>query len=42
MRLVVFLVAALDTFVAYAPQLEDAILPQAEDVARAITELYSY
>jgi 2-oxoisovalerate dehydrogenase E1 component len=35
-------VAALDTFVAYAPQLEDAILPQAEDVARAITELYSY
>src|SRR3989440_73166 len=35
-------VAALDTFVAYAPQLEDAILPQAEDVYRAITELYSY
>jgi 2-oxoisovalerate dehydrogenase E1 component len=35
-------VAALDTFVAYAPQLEDAILPQAEDVARTITELYSY
>src|SRR5215210_4164538 len=35
-------VAALDTFVAYAPQLEDAILPQAADVARAITELYSY
>jgi 2-oxoisovalerate dehydrogenase E1 component len=35
-------VAALDTFVAYAPQLEDAILPQVEDVARAITELYSY
>ena len=35
-------VAALDTFVAYAPQLEDAILPQADDVARAITELYSY
>ena len=31
-------VAALDTFVAYAPQLEDAILPQVEDVARAITE----
>ncbi|HEV2764570.1 MAG TPA: dehydrogenase E1 component subunit alpha/beta [Pyrinomonadaceae bacterium] len=35
-------VAALDTFVAYAPQVEDAILPQVEDVARAITELYSY
>ncbi|PYS84564.1 MAG: dehydrogenase [Acidobacteria bacterium] len=35
-------VAALDTFVAYAPQLEDAILPQVEDVYRAITELYSY
>ncbi|HST54197.1 MAG TPA: dehydrogenase E1 component subunit alpha/beta [Pyrinomonadaceae bacterium] len=35
-------VAALDTFVAYAPQLEDAILPQAEDVYRAITELYAY
>jgi 2-oxoisovalerate dehydrogenase E1 component len=35
-------VAALDTFVAYAPQLEDTILPQADDVARAITELYSY
>jgi 2-oxoisovalerate dehydrogenase E1 component len=35
-------VAALDTFVAYAPQLEDAILPQVEDVVRAITELYSY
>ncbi|MCA1634586.1 MAG: dehydrogenase E1 component subunit alpha/beta [Acidobacteria bacterium] len=35
-------VAALDTFVAYAPRLEDHILPQVEDVARAITELYSY
>jgi 2-oxoisovalerate dehydrogenase E1 component len=35
-------VAALDTFVAYAPQLEDAILPQVEDVYRAITELYAY
>ena len=29
-------VAALDTFVAYAPQLEDAILPQVADVAKAI------
>ncbi|HYY94785.1 MAG TPA: alpha-ketoacid dehydrogenase subunit beta, partial [Pyrinomonadaceae bacterium] len=35
-------VAALDAFVAYAPQLEDAILPQVEDVYRAITELYGY
>jgi 2-oxoisovalerate dehydrogenase E1 component len=35
-------VAALDTFVAYAPQLEDAILPQTDDVYRAITELYGY
>jgi 2-oxoisovalerate dehydrogenase E1 component len=35
-------VAALDTFVAYAPQLEDAILPQVEDVAKAITALDSY
>ncbi|MBA3806056.1 MAG: dehydrogenase, partial [Acidobacteria bacterium] len=35
-------VAALDTFVAYAPQLEDAILPQADDVLKAITELNGY
>ena len=35
-------VCALDTFVAYAPQLEDAILPQAADVAKAILELSSY
>ena len=35
-------VAALDTFVAYAPQLEDAILPQVDDVFRAITELCAY
>ena len=35
-------VAALDTFVAYAPQLEDAILPQAADVLQAITELKAY
>ena len=35
-------VAALDTFVAYAPQLEDAILPQVADVLQAITELHSY
>jgi 2-oxoisovalerate dehydrogenase E1 component len=35
-------VAALDTFVAYAPQLEDAILPQAANVLKAIIELQSY
>ena len=35
-------VAALDTFVAYAPQLEDAILPQVTDVFEAITELHGY
>jgi 2-oxoisovalerate dehydrogenase E1 component len=35
-------VAALDTWVAYAPQLERAILPEAEDVARAIEELREY
>jgi len=35
-------VCALDTFVAYAPQLEDAILPQVTDVAKAIAELHSY
>src|SRR5207245_1535662 len=35
-------VAALDTFVAYAPQLEDAILPQAADVLAVITALHGY
>lgn len=35
-------VAAMDTFVAYAPQLEDVILPQVADVAQAINELHSY
>jgi 2-oxoisovalerate dehydrogenase E1 component len=35
-------VAALDTFVGYAPQLEDAILPQAADVLKAITEAHNY
>jgi 2-oxoisovalerate dehydrogenase E1 component len=35
-------VCALDTFVGYAPQLEDAILPQASDVAKAIAELKAY
>ncbi|MFQ5747424.1 MAG: thiamine pyrophosphate-dependent enzyme [Gemmatimonadota bacterium] len=32
-------VAATDTFVGYAPQLENAILPQVEDLAEAMTEL---
>src|SRR6266550_6102199 len=35
-------VAALDTFVGYAPQLEEAILPQANDVLSAITQVHSY
>jgi 2-oxoisovalerate dehydrogenase E1 component len=35
-------VAALDCFVAYAPDLEDAILPQTEDVLQAITEIAAY
>src|SRR5215208_6541701 len=35
-------VCALDTFVAYAPQVEDAILPQVSDVASAIAELKAY
>lgn len=35
-------VCALDTFVGYAPQLEDAILPQPSDVAKAINELRRY
>lgn len=35
-------VGALDTFVGYAPQLEDAILPQVADVLKAIVELSGY
>ncbi len=35
-------VAALDTFVAYQPRLEDEILPQAADVERAILELVEW
>ena len=35
-------VAAMDTFVAYQPVLEDAILPQPEDLFRAIAELAKY
>jgi 2-oxoisovalerate dehydrogenase E1 component len=32
-------VASTDTFVGYAPRLEDAILPQVEDVKRAVEEV---
>lgn len=35
-------VAALDTFVAYAPELEDEILPQADDIAEGIIDLSRY
>ena len=35
-------VAATDTFVAYAPRVEDYILPQSEDVEKAVQELMKY
>ena len=35
-------VASLDTWVAYAPQLEDAILPQVQDVWQAIESLHAF
>ena len=35
-------VGATDTFVGYAPQLEDFILPQSEDVEKAVLELIKY
>jgi 2-oxoisovalerate dehydrogenase E1 component len=35
-------VAAMDTFCAYQPKLEDVILPQTEDIARAIRELAEF
>ena len=35
-------VAAKDTFVAYQPQVEDEILPQANDVFKALVELAGY
>jgi len=35
-------VGSMDTFVAYQPQLEDAILPQPETILRAIRELRAY
>ena len=34
--------AATDTFVGYAPELEDFILPQAEDIKRAIEDLVAW
>ena len=35
-------VASTDTFVGYAPRLEDAILPQVDDVKRAVAELIRF
>ncbi len=35
-------VASTDTFVAYSPELEDVILPQVEDLRRAILEIYRF
>jgi 2-oxoisovalerate dehydrogenase E1 component len=35
-------VASTDTFVGYAPRLEDAILPQVDDFKRAIGELIRF
>ncbi|MBE7181647.1 MAG: dehydrogenase, partial [Terriglobus roseus] len=34
--------ASMDTFVAYQPILEDAILPQADDVFAAVAELVAF
>ena len=34
--------ASTDTYVGYAPQLEDAILPQVEDIKRGIAELVKF
>ena len=35
-------VAATDTFVAYAPELEDVILPQVDDLQEAIVEIAAF
>jgi 2-oxoisovalerate dehydrogenase E1 component len=35
-------IAGMDTWVAYAPSLEEAILPQADDVVAGIVELAEF
>ena len=35
-------IAATDTFVAYAPELEDVILPQVESLGKAMREILAY
>jgi 2-oxoisovalerate dehydrogenase E1 component len=35
-------VASTDTVVAYAPDLEDFILPQVEDLTKALRELHAF
>jgi len=35
-------VAAMDTFCAYQPKLEDAILPQTDDIAEAVRQVVAY
>jgi 2-oxoisovalerate dehydrogenase E1 component len=35
-------VAAMDTFCAYQPKLEDEILPQTEDIAAAVRDILAY
>jgi len=35
-------VASTDTFVGYAPRLEDAILPQVDDFRRAYEEIVKF
>jgi len=35
-------VAAMDTFCAYQPKLEDEILPQTDDIAAAIRQILAY
>jgi 2-oxoisovalerate dehydrogenase E1 component len=35
-------VASMDTFVGYAPQLEDATLPQVDSFKRAIAEISAF
>jgi 2-oxoisovalerate dehydrogenase E1 component len=35
-------IGALDAHVPYAPVLEDAVLPQVDDIAEALTDLATY